>query len=186
VSDSIIEPLGSGHDRAAFSCGTEALDRYLKQQASQDARNRVAAPFVLRNADSQRIIGFYTLSSFAIDLSGVPPDVAKRLPRYPQMPVVLIGRLAVDRDFGGQGWGKALLIDALKRSLQYSHQVAAMAVVVDAKDDSARAFYERFGFQHFTDQEYRLFLPMRTIEQLFPMNPTAARRATGTKRSLSE
>ena len=163
----IVEPLGSEHDRAAFSCGVEALDRYLKQQASQDARNRVAAPFVLRTADSLRIIGYYTLSAATIELKELPTEAARRLPRYPLLPAVLIGRLAVDREFVGHGWGKLLLVDALRRSLAQSRQIAAMAVVVDAKDDAARAFYERYGFQQLIEHQNRLFLPMKTIEQLF-------------------
>lgn len=162
----IIEPLGPEHDRATFSCGAESLDRYLRQQASQDARNRVAAPFVLRLAGSPRIIGYYTLSAYTIQLSELPADLRTRLPRYPHLPAVLLGRLAVDRQFAGQGWGKVLLLDALRRSLAHARQIAAMAVVVDALDDPARAFYERYGFQRLADHEYRLFLPMRTIEQL--------------------
>jgi ribosomal protein S18 acetylase RimI-like enzyme len=167
VDDFITEPLASEHDRAAFSCGVEPLDRYLNQQARQDARSRVAAPFVLTDRDSGRIIGYYTLSAFAVDLTELPSQLRKRLPRYPQVPVVLLGRLAVDQRFAGQGWGKALLIDALRRSLEHSRQIAAMAVVVDAKDDAARSFYERYGFQRLADHEYRLFLAMGTIEQLF-------------------
>jgi predicted GNAT family N-acyltransferase len=163
----IVEPLGSEHDRAAFSCGVAALDLYLKQQASQDARNRVAAPFVLRAADSPRIIGYYTLSAATIELKELPSDATRRLPRYPLLPAVLLGRLAVDREFAGQGWGKVLLVDAPRRSLVQSRQIAAMAVVVDAKDDATRGFYERYGFQQLLEHQNRLFLPMKTIEQLF-------------------
>lgn len=163
----LVEPLGSDHDRAAFSCGVAALDGYLKRQASQDARNRVAAPFVLRAADSPRIIGYYTLSAATLELKELPADVVRRLPRYPLLPAVLIGRLAVDREFAGQGWGKVLLVDALRRSLAQSAQIAAMAVVVDALDDAARGFYERYGFQQLIEHQSRLFLPMKTIEQLF-------------------
>jgi len=163
----IFEPLGAEHDRAAFSCGVEALDRYLRQQAGQDARTRVAAPFVLHQVGSPQIIGYDTLSAVTIELPELPPDLTKRLPRYPQLPAVLIGRLAVDRRFAGQGWGSVLLLDALRRSLEQSSHIAAMAVVVDAKDDAARAFYERYGFQQLGDRPNRLFLPMKTIEQLF-------------------
>ncbi len=166
----IVEPLGSEHDRAAFSCGVEELDRYLKQQASQDAGNRVAAPFVLRAADSPRIMGYYTLSAATIELGELPSDVARRLPRYPLLPAVLIGRLAVDREFAGQSWGKVLLVDALRRSVAQSRQIAAMAVVVDAKDVAARGFYERYGFQQLLEHQNRLFLPMKTIEQLFSVS----------------
>jgi GNAT superfamily N-acetyltransferase len=163
----IFEPLGTSHDRAAFSCGVETLDRYLKHQARQDARNHVAAPFVARFDDSTRIIGYYTLSAFTIEATELPAELIKRLPRYEHLPAVLIGRLAVDRDFAGQGFGTLLLMDALHRSLEQSQHLGAMAVVVDAKDDQARSFYERRDFKRLLDHEYRLYLPMKTIEQLF-------------------
>jgi GNAT superfamily N-acetyltransferase len=167
--DWIIEPLGN-HNRAAFSCGKEPLDRYIRQQAGQDIRARVAAVFVLCRPDEPTIIGYYTLSSFAVQLRDVPESERKRLPRYPEVPAVLIGRLAVDERYAGQGWGKVLLIDALQRSLDQSDQIAAAAVVVDAIDESAQAFYEKFGFQLLLDpdseHERRLFLPMKTIELL--------------------
>lgn len=161
-----VEPLSAHHDRASFSCGVEALDRYLHQQARQNVEQRVAAVFILVAVDSGEIAGYYTLSAGSVLLTDLPPAVAKRLPRYPQVPVVLLGRLAVARDRQGQGLGEVLLIDALRRALRQSHQVGAMAVVVDAKDDRLRAFYERYGFRCFEDDGYRLFLPMKTIEQL--------------------
>jgi len=167
--DPIVEPLGK-HNRAAFSCGKEPLDRYIRQQAGQDIRARVAAVFVLCSPDESTIIGYYTLSSFAVQLRDVPEAERKRLPRYPEVPAVLVGRLAVDERYAGQGWGKVLLIDALQRSLDQSEQIAAAAVVVDAIDESALAFYEKFGFRLLLDpdneHERRLFLPMKTIEQL--------------------
>ena len=161
-----VEPLGSQHDRASFTCGVEPLDRYLHQQARQNVEQRVAAVFVLVSTDSGKIAGYYTLSSGAVLLTDLPLDIAKRLPRYPQVPVILLGRLAIAGDRQGQGLGEVLLIDALRRAYRQSDQVGAMAVVVDAKDDRARLFYERFGFRHLGDEAYRLFLPMRTIEQL--------------------
>jgi GNAT superfamily N-acetyltransferase len=163
----IFEPLGKSHDRAAFSCGVEALDRYLKHQARQDARNHVAVPFVARYDNSTRIIGYYTLSAFTIEATERAAKLIKHLPRYEQLPAVLIGRLAVDRDFAGQGFGTLLLMDALHRSLEQSQHMGAMAVVVDAKDDQARSFYEHRDFKRLLDHEYRLYLPMKTIQQLF-------------------
>jgi GNAT superfamily N-acetyltransferase len=166
----IIEPLGK-HDRAAFSCGAEQPDRYIRQQASQDVRRRVAAVFALCDRDSKSIIGYYTLSACTVLLRDLPEEQRTRFPRYPEVPTVLLGRLAVDRRYVGQGWGKTLLLDALHRCLAQSEQIAAAAVVVDAKDDSARVFYERYGFLRPLDpegqHENRLFLPMKTIEQLF-------------------
>lgn len=161
----VIEPLGN-HDRVAFCCGIPVLDRYLRQQASQDMRRRVAAVFVLRTVDFPAILGYYTLSATGIQPSDLPPEVTRRLPRYESLPATLIGRLAVDQSMQGHGLGKVLLLDALARSLRQSAEIAALAVIVDAIDDMAGRFYEHFGFQRFADREDRLYLPMRTIEQL--------------------
>jgi predicted GNAT family N-acyltransferase len=166
-----IEPLGKKHDklRAAFSCGIEPLDRYLKQQASQDAKNRAAVPYVLVSEDD-RIAGYYTLSSDNIRSDDLPPELVKelKLPRYPTIGATLIGRLARDLSFRGQGIGELLLIDALKVALAMSRKIASAAVVVDAKDANAHRFYTEFGFRAFPETRNRLFLPMKTIEKLFP------------------
>ena len=161
-----FEALGSVHDRAAFSCGVEALDRYLHRQAEQDLRRRVAAVFVLYDTASSLIVGYYALSSTAIDPAALPPEVTRRWPRYPSLPAVLLGRLAVDRRYRGGGFGRRLLLDALRRALAHADQVAAIVVVVNAKDDAARNFYERYGFRPFVDDQNRLFIPMETITEL--------------------
>lgn len=155
--------------RAAFSCGVEPLDRYLKEQASQDAKKRVAVPYVLVTTDD-RIAGYYTLSSDNIRLDDIPAEMVKqlKLPRYPLIGTTLIGRLARDLAFRGQGIGELLLVDALRRALNISKHIASAAVVVDAKDEQARGFYSEFGFIAFPETVNRLFLPMQTIEQLFP------------------
>lgn len=164
----LVEPLERHHDRTSFSCGNPALDQYLKERARQDARRYVAAPFVLIPAPGEKtILGYYTLSSFAIDLAELPEDTARKLPSYPNVPVTLLGRLAVDQRHAGQGYGEFLLMDALHRSLTQSSQIAAVAVVVDAIDDNAVRFYRHFNFTPFTDRPNRLFLPMRTIAVLF-------------------
>jgi GNAT superfamily N-acetyltransferase len=160
-----VEPLGPQHDRSGFDCGVEALNRYLKIQASQDARRHLAAPFVLLEAET--VGGFYTLSATAIALSGLPQATAKKLPRYPDVPAALLGRLAVDQRLRGKGYGRALLADALYRAAK--SPIAAFAVVVDAKDAAAASFYRREGFLPFPDQPHRLFLPMQAIKQLFSM-----------------
>ena len=162
----VVEPLGRHHDRAGFSCGSEALDRYLREQAGQDVRNYLAAVFVLVDLMARTIAGYYTLSATAVEARELPAALTRRLPRYPLLPAVLLGRLAVDTRYRGRGLGALLLTDALKRSLGLREQVGAMAVVVDAKDDAARAFYERFGFQRFRDEEFRLYAPMGTIARL--------------------
>ena len=164
----IVEPLGRHHDRAAFSCGKEALDRYIKDQAGQDARRRVAAPFVLVEASGARsVLGYYTLSAFAIDLGDLPREVASKLPHYPSVPATLLGRLALDRRLRGQGLGELLLMDALTRSLAQSAEIAAAAVVVDAIDEDAWRFYSHFDFSPFPERRDRLFLPMKAVAALF-------------------
>lgn len=161
-----VEPLGRQHDRTAFHCGSEALDRYVKQQARQDADKRVAAPFVAVRAPDTRVLGYYTLSASVLTLADLPDELARKLPRYPQLPVTLLGRLAVDQSAKGQGLGEYLLLDALNRSLAYADQIAAMAVVVDAKGDEAVRFYAHYGFMAFQAQPRRLFVPMVTVAKL--------------------
>jgi predicted GNAT family N-acyltransferase len=167
LEDYIIEPLGSHHNREAFSCGKEALDRYLKEQARQDIKKHAAVVFVMRPKDANHLAGYYTLSSMAVALDELPKDMAKRLPRYPAVPTTLLGRLAVDKNFHGSGLGERLLMDALHRSLQQSSKIASAAVIVDAKDSKGCEFYKRYQFIAFPDRALRLFLPMATIEKMF-------------------
>ena len=161
-----IEPLGPHHDRAAFSSGVSALDRYLRQQASQDLARRAAAVFVLTEPSAPAVRGYYTLSAASILLAELPEAIAKRLPKYPHVPVTLLGRLAVDAEAQGRGYGELLLMDALRKSLSASRTVASTAVVVDAKDAAARRFYERYQFILLPESGRRLFLPMRVIAAL--------------------
>ena len=161
-----FELLATHHDRDRFSCGIPALDNYLRRQARQDAKKGVAVPFVL-TPDGKEVAGYYTLSQFSIELANLPEAFAKRLPKYPEVPCTLVGRLAVSATFRGQGLGELILMDALHRSLKASRQVASAAVIVDAKDDRARSFYLKYGFLELPANPNRLFLPMATIEQLF-------------------
>ena len=164
----VVEPLGGAHDRAGFSCGNSALDQYLKEQANQDLRRGCAVPFVMiPSTGESAVLGYYTLSSFGIDAGAVPPDVAKKLPRYPLVPATLLGRLAVDEKRQGEGIGEFLLLDALHRSLAQSVQIAAAAVVVEAIDERAARFYQHFGFIPFPTINGRLFIMMKTVKQLF-------------------
>ena len=127
-----IEALAQPHDRSRFSCGSEALDQYIRLQASQDTRRKVARVFVALPEKSQEVAGFYALSAGSIERATLPPDDVRRLPHYP-VPVALIGRLAVDRRWAGQGLGSALLADAFRRVVRVSESLAVYAVVVDAK-----------------------------------------------------
>lgn len=159
-----VEPLGSHHVRTEFSSGVEPLDRYFRTQAGQDARKNMAAPFVLVLSDGT-IAGYYTLSATAVPAPELPADTIRKLPRYPLIPATLLGRLAVDQRFRGQGYGRFLLADALFRSVR--SEIASFAVIVDAKDDDARRFYERESFLPFPDQPMKLFRPMADLAALF-------------------
>lgn len=159
-----VEPLRLNHDRAAFSCGVSELDTYLQRQAAQDQKRSLAAVFVL-TADGKNVVGFYTLSAHSILAAALPSELARKLPRFP-LPVSLLGRMAVARSLQGHGWGEFLLLHALKRAALGSRQVASWAVVVDAKA-GARDFYLKEGFIPLREQPGRLFLPVKTIEQMF-------------------
>lgn len=161
-----VEPLGKEHDRASFSCGVEVLDRYLQKQAGQDLAKKVAATFVI-TPDGKAVAGFYTLSAHAVNLADLPANIAKKLPRYPHVPATLLGRLAVSGNFQGQGIGELLLLDAFQRVLVSSREIASAVIVVDAKDERARAFYQRHDFIPLPSQPNRLFYPVKTIDMLF-------------------
>ena len=160
-------PLTKAHERKSFDCGHEYLNRYLREQARRDAEKRVAAPFVLTQPGDPKVLGFYTLSSSIIPVDELPPDLMKQLPRYGQLPVTLLGRLAVDRSAGSQGVGGFLLVDALRRSLETAQQITAMGVIVGARNERAESFYRQFDFQPFQKTPLRLFLPMAQIAKLF-------------------
>jgi len=159
-----IEVLGQQHDRSGFDSGIEALDRYLRIQAGQDARKNMAAVFVLVLSDGT-VAGYYTLSQASVRLAALPEHTVRKLPRYPEVPATLLGRLAVDGRYQRKGYGRLLLADALYRSAQ--NEIASFAVIVDAKDENARRFYERESFLTFPDQHLRLFRPMADIRRLF-------------------
>ena len=159
----LIEPLGKSHNRADFRCSAEPLERYFQQQAGQAIARGDAAVFVCNDTAANCVVGYYTLSAYTIRLAEVPPDLAKKLPRYPVLPVTLLGRLAVDDRYRGQGFGALLLADALLRAKGNTSRVGSVAVVVNAKDENARGFYERFGFRLLCDAERQLFLPMAMI-----------------------
>jgi len=164
-----IEPFDKKkHNRAAFSCEHEALNTYIQRQASQDIKKHVAAVFVL-TPDGKTIAGYYTLSQYALDSGGVPEQTMRSLglPKYKELPATLLGRLARSLSLRGQRVGELLLMSALKQALDHSQRIASMAVVVDAKDDPAKAFYRKYGFLELPDHPNRLFLPMKTVEQMF-------------------
>ena len=159
-----VAPLSTDHDRLAFSCGVAALDRYLHTQAGQDVRRHVANCFVATPETSNIVAGYYTFSATSIPLADLPADHAKRLPRHPVVPAALIGRLAVDRRYRGAGLGAGLISDAIRRATR--SEAAVFAVVVDAKDDAAAAFYLHHSFRPFASRPASLYLPIATAIKL--------------------
>ena len=158
----IVELLHRRHDRAGFACGVAALDQYLQTQAMQDVRRRVAACYVaLETPGETKIAGYYTLAAGGIPLADLPKSLAKRLPRYPSVPVARLGRLAVARAYQGRKLGSSLLWSAGTRASRA--ELAAFALVVDAKDDRAAAFYRHHGFEPLESQPRQLVLPLSTF-----------------------
>ena len=160
-----IRRLDKRHDRARFDCGHPLLDDWLKEQAGQSDRRDLSRTFVATRPGDATVAGYYAISTHRVVADDLPAAEAKRLPRR-DVPVVLIGRLAVDRTVQGQGLGALLLVDALRRSLQISEQVGIHAVEVDALDGPARDFYLAFGFRSLLDDPRHLFLPMHEIRKL--------------------
>jgi GNAT superfamily N-acetyltransferase len=158
-----LVPLEATRDRTSFDSGSEPLDRYFREQVTQDIRRRIATCFVSLTRQS-RVAGYYTLASASILLADLPAASAKKLPRYPTVPAVRMGRLAVDKSFRGKGLGSALLADALDRAAR--SEIAAYALMVDAKDEVAAAFYGHHGFIAQPDSPLAMFLPLATVHVL--------------------
>ncbi len=158
----VIEVLSATHDRTAFSCGVDALDRYFRTQVTQDVRRRVTGCYVARDTESHRIAGYYTLSAASVPLAEMPEALARRLPRYPVVPVARLGRLAVDESWRGRRLGGALLWDAALRARR--SEIAVFGLVVDAKDDNADAFYRHHGFVSFGSLPRNLVLPLASLD----------------------
>ena len=166
MADFLTVPLDSKHKKSEFTCGNTYLDNYIQKQAKQDIKRKLSVCFVLSNEEN-KIKGFYTLSNAGIPREVIPEEIKKKLPRaYDSLPVTLLGRLAINEKNKRQGLGKLLLIDALKRSLEVSKVIGSMAVIVDPIDEDVVKFYDRFGFISLPDSG-KMFLPMKTIEQLF-------------------
>jgi GNAT superfamily N-acetyltransferase len=162
-----IEPLDSRrHNRSKFCCAKDSLDAYIRTQASQDLKKRIATVFVLIDYPETDVLAYYTLSSYTVDITALDEAFAKRLPRYPLLPATLLGRLAVDKTKRGQRYGELMLVDALKKSLDASVQVASLAVIAEALDEEAINFYLKYGFQPFKHEPMKLYLPIKSVEEL--------------------
>jgi ribosomal protein S18 acetylase RimI-like enzyme len=161
-----ITPLEKGHDRRQFACGQPDLDDWFRRRAGQDDKRNIARVFVATD-DELGVVGFYSLSSFTLAIEDLPEEVGRKLPRYDAIPAALIGRLARDVRARGRGIGELLLADAVRRILGASRSVAVFAIVVEAKDAAASAFYEGFGFRPFPLRPRRLFLLASTAAAAF-------------------
>ena len=160
-----IEALKKAHAKKDFICGSDALDAYFHKQASQDARRKVAAVFVAVKQDSKAIHGYYTLSMAEVLLDRLPKSLAKKMPRYPTLPAIRLGRLAVHKTVKGKKLGTFLLMDAMHRSTL--NEVAWVAFMVDAKDDRVRDFYLQLGFHSFDHNPNQLYKMRQDIDLLF-------------------
>ena len=160
----VIEPLARRHKRTEFSCGNDRIDSYFREVVSQDVKRDYATCFVAREVATDRVAGFYTLSSSTVPLNDVPEPLAKKLPRYPAVPAVLIGWLGRHTDYAGQGLGEALLFDAIAKVA--TSPVGAHAIFADAIDDEAAAFYRAFGFMPLIERPSTLYLPVATALRL--------------------
>lgn len=158
-----IVALDPGQERSGFHCGVAALDRYFHERVTQDVRRRITTCFVALD-ERNRVAGFYTLAATSVLLAELPDSIAKKLPRYPTVPAIRLGRLAVDQAARGQGLGAALLADALSRGID--SEIAAFALVVDAKGEAAMAFYKHHGFIRLANQPRTLFLPLETVRSV--------------------
>ncbi len=164
-----IQPLDTQtHDRDSFTCGVAELDKYLKQDANRYATQRISVTYVLTEVDlpaPRPIIGYYSLSACVVQLDqaqkALTASMAKKLPRFPEVPATLMGRLATASLYRGKGYGAMLLVNALKRGKQHASVIGSYAMVVDAKDAAAEAFYVHYGFLKLAGQ--RLFLPFASV-----------------------
>ncbi|MDX2029630.1 MAG: GNAT family N-acetyltransferase [Blastocatellia bacterium] len=159
-----IESLSARHRREGFDCGEETLNRYLRQYASQHQKKNLGRIYVAMEQGQSEVMGYYTLANGSVTFESVPQQ--KGLPREYPIPVILLARLAVDRTMQGRGLGAVLLFDALKRATKVSQVSAAYAVIVDALNDAAKAFYLHYQFETSLDDPMRLFLPMHDLEAL--------------------
>ena len=151
--------------RDKFDCGKESLNNYIRRNATKDVKSGACTCFIIKNDDLE-VIGYYTLSTESIPIEEAPPEFHKKI-KYQYVPVILLGRLAVDRNHFEKGFGKLLLVNPLKRSFEVAkNHVGAVAVIVDPMDEKAEQFYSKYGFTLLPDSG-RMFMSMKTIENAF-------------------
>ena len=162
----IIEPLTKVHERSAFCCGASSLDKFIQELATQYERRNLARTFVATLPPKSTVEGYYALAPGSVAFENMPAMSSRKLPQHP-IPVVHLGRLAVNQQTSGQGLGRLLLLDALHRVWQLSKQTGIHAVEVHALDEIARRFYLKYGFAPLVDDHFHLYLPMKAITRLF-------------------
>lgn len=156
------EPLHKGHDRSSFDCGVEPLNDYLKRYALQNQKRDAARTYVVTSGE--QVVGYYTLVFGSVSAAETTTDVAAGLGHYP-IPIILLARLAVDEGEKGKGLGKALVRDALLRSVRASDIAGLRAFMIHAKDESAKNFYQKLGFISAPHNEFHLFMKMSDIKE---------------------
>ncbi len=161
-----VEPLTKAHDREKFDCGIPELDEFLRKYARQSASLNISRTYVATDPGQNQVLGYYTLRAGEIECANLPPEESKRLPRYP-IPVIQLARLAVHKKESGKGLGEFLLVDALQLGFSAGRQIGAFAVEVIAKNKAAKRFYKSYGFQNLVDDEFHLYLSMKTLKKLF-------------------
>lgn len=160
-----IEELRSEHHRTDFFCGHDSLDTFLKERASQHQRKGISKTFVAVRAGNLSACGFYSLATGSVSLNKLTDEQRKGLPNHP-IPVVLLGRLAVDKGSQGQGLGEYLLLDAMRRVIHAANELGIHAIEVDAIDGAARRFYSKYGFTELADNDHHLYIPMAVVRKL--------------------
>lgn len=160
----VIEPLDRAHERAVFTCGKAALDEFLRSLVTQYEKRRLGRTYVAVRTGERRVAGYYTLASGAVSFGSLPPEAARKLPRHP-IPVILLARLAVGTEAQGHGLGRTLLVDALGWCLELAGRLGVHAIEVEAIDDEARHFYEKYGFISLIDDQRHLYLPITTVQR---------------------
>lgn len=159
----VFSEISKKHDRNRFDCEIEPLNDYLKKFARQNHENDISLTIVATDEDdSKTVLGYYSVSSGEVAFDDLPAGISKKLPKYP-VPIMRIGRLAVDKTQKGKGLGTGLLVDALQRALAAADIIGVFAIVVDAKNDAAKSFYKKYGFIEFKDKPMVLFIAIETI-----------------------
>jgi GNAT superfamily N-acetyltransferase len=166
----MIEPLTKDHDRSTFSCGRQPLDDFFRVRVSQYEKRNLGRTFVAVPSGRKSVIGYFTLAASSVSFEHLPSKSSHKLPKHPG-PVVLLARLAVDQTWQRKGLGEGLLLDALQRSLAIAVELGIYAVAVDAIDNAASTFYQKYGFIALLDHPLHLYLPVATFEKTLSEKP---------------